>query len=244
MPDNYNLHTAANTPAYTALDGGLRRYMSGVYGLMALGMVVTAIAAMGLAHMTATNPQLAQLFYNSPLKWGLIFAPLVLVMLLSFNIHRLSTNTARLLFLVYAAIVGLSISSLFLVYTKASIAQVFFITAATFGALSLYGYTTKRNLRPLGTFLFFALFGLILASLVNLFWHNAQFSFATSAIGILIFAGLTAFDTQNIKQMYYEGDSHEVMGRKITMGALSLYLDFLNMFIALMQILGIRNSSS
>jgi len=244
MADSHNMRTATQTRADTAIDQGLRSYMLGIYNLMAIGLVITALAAMGVASLAAGNPQLMQTFYASPVAYILIFAPLVAVLFLSFGIQKLSTGAARLLFIAYSALVGLSLSSIFFMFSKGSIAQVFFITAASFGALSLYGYTTRRDLRPLGTFLFIGLFGVILASLVNLFFHSGGLNYLISVIGVFLFAGLTAYDTQAIKEIYYEGDSHDTMGRKIVMGALTLYLDFINMFMMLLQLLGNRSSSS
>ena len=171
-----------------------------------------------------------------------MLAPLALVFFLSFRVHKMSVSAAQTTFWVYAALVGLSISSIFLRYTEASIVQTFFITAASFGALSLYGYTTKKDLSAMGSFLIMGLFGLIIASIVNIFLKSDGLSFAVSAIGVLIFAGLTAYDTQKIKEMYFEGDDVLVAGRKAIMGALTLYLDFLNLFMFLLQFLGNRNN--
>jgi FtsH-binding integral membrane protein len=169
-----------------------------------------------------------------------MLAPLAAVFFLSFRVHRMSVSAAQTTFWVYAALVGISLSSIFLVYTSASIVQTFFITAASFGALSLWGYTTKRDLSGMGSFLFMGLIGLILAMVVNIFLASSALQFAISAIGVLIFAGLTAYDTQQIKEMYYEGDGALVAGRKAIMGALRLYLDFINMFLFLLQFLGNR----
>lgn len=159
---------------------------------------------------------------------------------LSFRIQSLSVGTAQAIFWGYAALVGLSLSSIFIVFTGQSIVRTFFVTAASFGALSLYGYTTKRNLSAMGSFLMMGLFGLILASVVNIFLGSTALQFAISVIGVLIFAGLTAYDTQEIKEMYYEGDAADTQGRKIVMGALRLYLDFINMFMFLLQFMGNR----
>jgi FtsH-binding integral membrane protein len=164
-----------------------------------------------------------------------------MVILLSFRIQKMSVSAAQLTFWAYAALVGVSFASLGLIYTAGSIAQVFFITAGTFGALSLYGYTTKRDLSGFGSFLFMGLIGIIIASLVNLYFQNGMFSLVLSAIGVLVFTGLTAWDTQQIKEMYYEADDVAVMGRKAIMGALRLYLDFINLFLSLLRIFGDRN---
>jgi FtsH-binding integral membrane protein len=169
-----------------------------------------------------------------------VFAPLALVLLLSFRIQSMSLGAAQLTYWAYAGLVGLSLSGLFIVYTGASIAQTFFITAATFLAMSLYGYTTKRDLAQFGSFLFMGLIGVVIASLVNIFLHSPGLQFAISIIGVLVFTGLTAWDTQRIKEMYWEGDGSVVVGKKAIMGALSLYLDFINLFMFLLQFMGQR----
>jgi uncharacterized protein len=169
-----------------------------------------------------------------------IFAPLAMVFLISARINSMSLSGAQLAFWVFAGLMGLSLSSIFLVYAHASIARVFFITAASFGALSLYGYTTNRDLSAWGSFLFMGLIGIILAMLVNLFLASSALQFAISVVGVLIFAGLTAYDTQQIKEMYYVGDDGTVAGRKAVMGALRLYLDFINLFMMLLQLFGDR----
>lgn len=176
----------------------------------------------------------------SPLKWVVILAPLALVFFLSFRINTMTVAAAQTTFAVYAALVGLSLSSIFLIYTGQSVVQTFFVTAASFGALSLYGYTTKRNLSAMGSFLMMGLFGLIIASLVNIFLASSAVQFAISVLGVLIFAGLTAYDTQRIKELYLEADDVAVAGRKAIMGALTLYLDFINLFMFLLQFMGNR----
>ncbi|CAH1678872.1 Integral membrane protein [Hyphomicrobiales bacterium] len=240
------------------LDQGLRAFMLGVYNNMVLGLAITGLAALGTSMAAVTTDPAAAAgqfsnglmltsvgvaLFGSPLKWVVIFAPLALVFFLSFRIARLQPATARLLFFAYAALVGLSLSSIFLVYTQASITRVFFITAATFGALSLYGYTTKRNLSAMGSFLIMGLFGVIIASLVNIFLASSALQFAISVAGVLVFAGLTAWDTQRIKEMYYEMDDSASAARKSVLGALMLYLDFINMFVMLMQLFGQQRSS-
>ncbi len=239
------------------IDEGLRSYMVKVYNLMALALVITGVAAFGFASLAVTSDPAAAVatlpngkmltdlgyaIYASPLRWVVMLAPLALVFFLSFRVHKMSVSAAQTTLWVYAALVGLSISSIFLRYTEASIVQTFFITAASFGALSLYGYTTKKDLSAMGSFLIMGLFGLIIASIVNIFLKSDGLSFAVSAIGVLIFAGLTAYDTQKIKEMYFEGDDVLVAGRKAIMGALTLYLDFLNLFMFLLQFLGNRNN--
>ncbi|AIJ68773.1 Bax inhibitor-1/YccA family protein [Brucella suis] len=226
--------------ADAGIDQGLRSYMLGVYNMMAIGLAVTGLAAFGTAVLAQSNPAFQQLLFASPLRWVIMLAPLAAVFFLSFRIQSLSVGTAQAIFWGYAALVGLSLSSIFIVFTGQSIVRTFFVTAASFGALSLYGYTTKRNLSAMGSFLMMGLFGLILASVVNIFLGSTALQFAISVIGVLIFAGLTAYDTQEIKEMYYEGDAADTQGRKIVMGALRLYLDFINMFMFLLQFMGNR----
>ncbi|ARY36420.1 Bax inhibitor-1/YccA family protein [Brucella melitensis] len=226
--------------ADSGIDQGLRSYMLGVYNMMAIGLAVTGLAAFGTAVLAQSNPAFQQLLFASPLRWVIMLAPLAAVFFLSFRIQSLSVGTAQAIFWGYAALVGLSLSSIFIVFTGQSIVRTFFVTAASFGALSLYGYTTKRNLSAMGSFLMMGLFGLILASVVNIFLGSTALQFAISVIGVLIFAGLTAYDTQEIKEMYYEGDAADTQGRKIVMGALRLYLDFINMFMFLLQFMGNR----
>ncbi|NML75763.1 Bax inhibitor-1/YccA family protein [Rhizobium sp. S-51] len=233
-----------NAQSATMIDEGLRAYMLKVYNLMALGLAITGIAAFVTAQMAISDGQLTafgQAIYLSPLKWVVIFAPVALVFFMSFRIHSMSVSAAQTTFWVYAALMGLSLSSIFMVYTGASIVQTFFVTAASFGALSLYGYTTKRDLSAMGSFLIMGLFGLIIASLVNIFLASSALEFAISVIGVLLFAGLTAYDTQNIKESYYEADGADVAGRKAIMGALQLYLDFINLFLFLLRFLGNRD---
>jgi hypothetical protein len=228
-------------------DEGLRAYMLGVYNYMAIGLAITGAVALATFYMaveqTAGGMALTafgQAIYASPLKWVVMLAPLAAVFFLSFKIQSMSASAAQMTFWVYAAIMGLSLSSIFLVFTGESITRVFFITAASFGALSLYGYTTKKDLSGWGAFLFMGLIGIIIASLVNIFIGSSAIQFAVSVIGVLVFAGLTAYDTQQIKEMYFEGDSSEVAAKKSIMGALRLYLDFINLFIMLLQLFGNR----
>jgi FtsH-binding integral membrane protein len=169
-----------------------------------------------------------------------MLAPLGLVMLLSFGINKMSATAAQGVFWLYAGLMGISMASIFLMFTGASIARVFFITAGTFAAMSLYGYTTRRDLARFGSFLFMGLIGVVIAMLVNMFLHSSALQFAISVIGVLVFTGLTAWDTQQIKEMYFEGDYGEVATKKAVMGALRLYLDFINLFMMLMQLMGVR----
>ncbi|HEY3918147.1 MAG TPA: Bax inhibitor-1/YccA family protein [Stellaceae bacterium] len=236
---NNRWSASANTAIpQVGIDVGLRNYMLRVYNYMAGGLALTGLVAY-FAQATGVYQSLVQ---TPALFWIIIFAPLGLVLLLSFKIQSMSLGAAQATFWGYAALVGLSLAGLFLVYTGASIAQVFFITAATFLATSLYGYTTKRDLAGFGSFLFMGLIGIIIASLVNMFLHSAAMQFAISVIGVLVFTGLTAWDTQQIKEMYWEGDSAVIAGKKAIMGALRLYLDFINLFLMLMQLMGNRRN--
>jgi uncharacterized protein len=237
---NTPLRSVSSTQTGADIDEGLRSYMLKVYNLMALGLVITGVAAYGLATAAAGNEALFNLIYNTPLRWVLVLAPLAMVFFLSFRIQHMSVAAAQTTFWVYAGLVGASLSTIFFVYTDASIVKTFFITAAAFGSLSLYGYTTKRDLTGMGSFLIMGLFGIIIASIVNLFLGSPALDFAVSILGVLIFAGLTAYDTQKIKEMYYEGDDDATGGRKAIMGALNLYLDFINLFMFLLRFVGNR----
>lgn len=218
------------------LDQGLRSYMLGIYNYMALGLGLTGL----VATLVASSPALLQAIYGTPLQFIVMLAPVGFVFFLSFRLHAIQASTAQMLFWAYSGLMGLSLSWIFLAYTGASVAKVFFITAGTFGAMSLYGYTTKKDLTGLGSFLLMGLIGLILASLVNLFVKSSAFEFVISAIGVLIFTGLTAYDTQIIKSEYIEGEDREIMMKKSIMGALRLYLDFINLFLHLLRFLGDR----
>jgi FtsH-binding integral membrane protein len=227
------------------VDEGLRAYMLRVYNYMASGVAITGVVAYLIYAMaveqTAAGLQLTafgQFMFASAFKWVVIFAPLAMVFYLSARISSMSLSAAQIAFWVFAALMGASISSIFLVYAGESIARVFFITAASFGALSLWGYTTKKDLSGWGSFLFMGLIGVIIAMLVNLFIASSALQFAISVIGVLVFAGLTAYDTQQIKEMYYVGDDGTIAGRKAVMGALRLYLDFINMFLLLLSLFG------
>src|SRR3979409_1391522 len=199
-------------------------------GLALTGIVAYAAAASGFYQSIA----------GTPLIWIVMLAPLAFVLVLIFGIQRMSAATATLLFWIYAAVMGLSLGSIFLVFTGTSIARVFFITAATFGAMSLYGYTTKSDLSGFGSFLLMGLIGILIASVVNIFVGSTALQFAISVIGVIVFVGLTAYDTQRIKEMYLDSDTNEVEGKKAIMGALALYLDFINLFMMLLQLFGQR----
>ena len=180
------------------------------------------------------------MLFGTPLKWVVMLAPLALVFFFSFKIESMKASTAQTIFWVYAALMGASLATVLLVFTGASVARTFFVTAAAFAGLSLYGYTTKRDLSAFGTFLVMGLIGLIIASIVNIFLASSMLQFVISAAGVLIFAGLTAWDTQKIKEMYWEADGHEIASKKAIMGALTLYLDFINLFMFMLQFLGVR----
>jgi FtsH-binding integral membrane protein len=234
---------SARAGTAAAIDEGLRSYMLKVYNYMGIGLVVTGLVAYFSNQAAVSNGQLTawgELLYTSPLMWVVALAPLAFVLVLSFGINKLSVAATQATFWGFAAIMGLSLSSIFMVYTDASIAKVFFITAATFGAMSLYGYTTKRDLTGIGNFLIMGLIGLIIASIVNIFLASSMLEFAISAIGVLIFVGLTAYDTQKIKESYHESMGSDVLAKGAIMGALSLYLDFINLFMMLLRLFGNR----
>ena len=218
------------------IDAGLRAYMLGVYNYMTIALAITGLAAYGVSQ----SPAILSVIYGTPLQWVVMLAPLGMVFFLSARINKIQASTAQMLFWAFAVVVGISISYIFLIYTGASIVRIFFITSAAFAGLSLVGYTTKKNLSAMGSFLIIGLFGLIIASVVNIFLASPGLEFVISSIGVLIFAGLTAYDTQRIKLMYMESDSSEVSQKKSIMGALSLYLNFLNMFLFLLQLMGNR----
>ncbi|MDO8290916.1 MAG: Bax inhibitor-1/YccA family protein [Parvibaculum sp.] len=239
---------ATVTRGDAAIDMGLRSYMLSVYNYMAAGLAITGVVAYVAFSMAVTQAadgslaltSLGETLYRSPLKWVVMLAPLGLVFFLSARIASMSVSAAQISFWTFAGLMGLSLSSIFLIYTGGSITQVFFVTAIAFGGLSLYGYTTKRDLTAMGSFLIMGVIGLIVASLVNIFLQSSALQFAVSALGVLIFAGLTAYDTQKIKEMYYAGDETSTTSKKAIMGALSLYLDFINMFMFLLQLFGNR----
>ena len=224
--------------AEIGVDVGLRDYMLRIYNYMASGLALTGIVALVFSQYLFANPALLR----SPLMFVLMLAPLGLVMWLSYGINKMQASTAQTLFWVYAGVMGLSMASIFLVFTGASIARVFFITAGTFAAMSLYGCTTQRDLSQWGSFLFMGLIGIIIASLVNLFLASSALQFAISVIGVIVFTGLTAWDTQQIKEMYYEYQyaDGQTASKTAIMGALRLYLDFINLFMMLLQLLGTR----
>jgi FtsH-binding integral membrane protein len=228
----------ATTRAEAAVfDAGLRKYMLSVYNYMASGVLLTGIVALLFAN-SAFGQQL--LISGGPLRWVIMLAPLAFVMVLSFGINRLSTAAAQGLFWAFAAVMGVSMASIFLVFTGESIARMFFITTGAFAGLSLFGYTTKKDLSGFGTFLIMGVIGLLIASIVNIFLASSVMQFVISVIGVLVFAGLTAYDTQKIKNMYFQVAGSDFVGKSVVMGALALYLDFVNMFTFLLQLFGSR----
>ena len=229
------------------LDQGLRAFMLGIYNNMAIGLALTGAVAYGAYTLAVGESSGGQIgltafgnaIYNSPLKWVIMLAPLAFVFGLSAAVNRLQPATARLIFFAFAAVMGLSMSSIFLVFTHQSIAQTFFVTAASFGALSLWGYTTKRDISGWGSFLFMGMIGIIIAMVVNIFLRSPAIQFAISAIGVLVFAGLTAYDTQRLKNTYdFVAGDQVAAGRASIIGALQLYLDFINLFMFLLQFMG------
>ncbi|MFL2678925.1 MAG: Bax inhibitor-1/YccA family protein [Alphaproteobacteria bacterium] len=235
-----NVRSQAST---SEIDLGLKAYMNKVYSFMAFGLALTG----ALAHLTSslafdfstnTMTSFGAAIYTSPLAFIIMLSPLAFIIALNFGVAKMKESTLQILFWAFAAVMGVSLSSIFIQYTGESVARVFFITAGAFGGLSLYGYTTKKDLSGWGSFLFIGLIGILLASIVNIFMQSTGLQFAISAIGVLVFAGLTAYDTQRIKAMYYDGYGQE--GKKAIMGALSLYLNFINLFIMLIQLFGQR----
>ena len=245
-----NILNKAKAGQQTAvMDEGLRAYMLKVYNYMATGILLTGIIALlsfKFAVVTDASGAIVGLtefgnaIYLSGLKWIVMLAPLGIVFYMSFGINKMSAGKAQTTFWVFAALMGLSLSSILLIYTGLSVTRVFFITSMTFGAMSIYGYTTKRDLTKMGSFLMMGLIGIIIASIVNIFLKSSMMYFAISIIGVLIFVGLTAYDTQKIKNMYSASDSGELIGKKAVMGALTLYLDFINLFIMLLRLFGQR----
>ncbi|MGE3933227.1 MAG: Bax inhibitor-1 family protein [Rhodospirillaceae bacterium] len=228
--------SASRTMDRAAYDAGLRSYMLSVYNYMASGLALTGI----VAYIIAATPALYQPLFGTPLKWVVMLAPLGLVFFFSFKLESMKASTAHTIFWVFAGLMGASMATVFLAFTGASVARVFFITAGTFAAMSLYGYTTKRDLSKFGSFLIMGVIGLILASLVNIFLASSALHFAISAIGVLLFVALTAYDTQRIKEIYADHYDGETISKLTISGALTLYLDFINLFMFLLQFLGVR----
>jgi FtsH-binding integral membrane protein len=249
---NYAVRGVSTDRTAAEIDQGLRSYMIAVYNYMAIGVALTGVAAWlafqaaggsaiqvtprGIAGLT----DFGRLLFSMPGMIGMLIATFGLVMFISFRIDKLQPTTALSLFMLYAALLGVMLSSIFIQYTGTSITRVFFISAASFGALSLYGYTTQRDLSAFGAFLVMGLIGLLLAMVVNMFWQNGMMAFIISVLGVLIFAGLTAWDTQKIKEMYDANEDGTITARKAVMGALTLYLDFINLFLFLLRLIGDR----
>jgi FtsH-binding integral membrane protein len=238
MADNRFMNTAAAEA--TQVDLGLRSYMLGVYNHMTTALLMTGFFAYAMKWVVFNVPGVGQLVYGSPLQWVVMLAPLGMVFWLSARMQAMSASKARNMFYVYAALMGISLASVLMVFSTASVARAFFITAGAFAGLSLYGYTTKRSLSAMGSFMIIGLFGLIIAMIVNIFLASTQLDFVISIAGVLIFAGLTAWDTQKIKLMYMAGDSQAEMTKKSIFGALMLYLDFINMFMFILHLFGNR----
>lgn len=251
MVDRVDPRTAYGVTAGTAgrtgveYDAGLRSYMLSIYNYMASGVLLTGMVAL----LIGNNEGLLSMFYAvnargglSPtiLGWVAMLSPLAMILVMNFGLNRLSTNTLRLMFFGFATLIGISLSTIFVRYTDASIAQTFFITAGSFAALSLWGYTTKKDLSAWGKFLFIGLIGIVLASLANFFFQSGPLQLAVNIIGTFVFAGLTAYDTQRLKMMYFELQGSEFMGKAVIMGALSMYLNFINLFQFLLSFLGNR----
>jgi uncharacterized protein len=220
-------------------DQGLRNFMIGIYNNMMVGLVISGLTAF----IISSNMELMSFLFNTPMKWVVMLSPLAFIFVLSYGIEKFHTNTSRMLFYLFSGIMGISLSSIFIVFTAASITQVFFITASMFAATSIYGYTTKRDLTTMGSFMFMGLIGILIASLVNLFLASSAMAFAISVIGVIVFVGLTAWDTQNLKETYLTPGaftSAEEMTKIQLHGSLSLYLNFVNLFNMLLQLLGQR----
>lgn len=234
---NFNRTSFASAATRTTYDAALREYMVKVYNTMAIALGISG----AIAFLVSSSPALMQLFFGTPLAWVVMFAPFVFVLFFGYKINSISASQAQTYLWVYSALMGLSLSTIFMVYTGASVARVFFITASTFGAMSIYGYTTKKDLSSMGSFLIMGVIGLLIASLVNIFLRSEVLDFAISIIGTFIFIGLTAYDTQRIKQAYYHvGNDKEMLGKAAIMGALSLYMDFINLFLMLLRFMGDR----
>lgn len=226
------------------VDIGLRNYMRGIYTLMSVAMVITGsiayITSIASFNDDGAMTAFGQLLFDSPLKWVLMLAPLAFVFGMAAGIEKMSARTAEFVLIAFSAVMGLSLASVFIVYTGESVARVFFITAAAFAGLSLYGYTTKRDLSGLGSFMILGVFGILIASIVNIFLASTALQFVISVCGVLAFAGLTAYDTQKLKEMYSANLNDESRGKLVVMGALTLYLDAVNLFIFLLQLFGRR----
>lgn len=234
---DYTKQTVGQSTAYASYDQGLRSYMLSVYNYMASGLAITGLVAL----IVASSPALLTMLFTTPLQWLVAFAPLIMIFFVMPNLANYSLQKAQAMFWLFAGLMGLSISWIFIAYTEMSIARVFFISASVFGAMSLYGYTTKKDLTSMGSFMIMGLIGVIIASVVNMFLQSPAIYFITSILGVLIFIGLTAYDTQRIKNVYYQvAGTGELAAKVAIYGALSLYMDFINLFIQLLQLFGER----
>jgi FtsH-binding integral membrane protein len=218
------------------IDAGLRAHMQKVYAYMGGGLALTGV----VSYLVGNNEAMLAAIYGTPLAWVVMFAPLAFAFFFGMRIHAMNASTAQILFWVFAGVMGLSLSYIFAVYTTASIVKTFFIAATTFLGMSLWGYTTKKDLSGMGTFLIMGVFGLIIASIVNILMQSSALEFAISAIGVLVFTGLAAYDTQKVKEFYWEADGHEVATKKSILGAFVLYMDFINLFLFMLRFLGNR----
>lgn len=236
MSNQFNDPISRTAVQANAIDQGLRSYMVSIYNQMALGLTITG----SVAYLFSTQTVLMQAVFGSPLAYLFMFAPLIMVFWMSAKINQYETGTLRMMFAMYSTLMGISLSMIFLVYTGESIARTFFVAASMFLSMSIYGYTTKKDLTSMGSFLIMGVWGLIIASLINLFMASSVFSLAISAIAVLIFTALTAYDTQMLKEIYRVNDSEDVLARKVIFGALSLYIDFINIFIHLLRFMGDR----
>ncbi|MCP4922404.1 MAG: Bax inhibitor-1/YccA family protein [bacterium] len=230
---SYSTHATSSAAAY---DEGLRTYLLKVYNYMLVGLGLTGVTAF----VVASSPALFNLFFGTPLRWVILLAPLGMVFYLSSRMNSMTASKAQGAFWIFSTLMGASLAYIPHLYDGASLARVFLITAGTFGAMSLYGYTTKRDLTAMGSFMVMGIFGIILASIVNMFLQSSGLQFAVSALGVVIFTGLTAWDTQKIKQSYLAGEGIEMSSKKAIMGALTLYLDFINLFLMLLRLMGDR----
>ena len=240
MVDSQSVRKSSASISSANIDAGLRTHMNKVYALMSIGLFLTG----GVAYIVGNNETLVMSLFTGMSRWVVMFAPLVVVFAMGSMINRLRASTAQLIFYAFSALMGLSISYIFMIYTSVSIAQTFLVTSIAFAGLSLYGYTTKRNISGMGSFLIMGVIGLIVASIVNIWMQSPALMYAISVIGVLIFAGLTAYDTQKIKNTYIQmaqNGQNEWIEKSAIMGALSLYLDFLNMFMFLLHLFGNRN---
>lgn len=239
MDFNSKTSFASTASRASTYDASLRNYMVKVYNFMAMALCLSG----GIAFLVASSPALMQLLFGTPLAWVVMLAPLGFVIFFGAKMNKISAAQAQTYLWIYSGLMGISLSTIFVAYTGVSIARVFFIAGSVFGTMSLYGYTTKKDLTGLGSFLIMGVIGLIIASIVNIFMHSSALQFALSLIGTFLFIGLTAYDTQRIKQTYYmfAGDK-EMVGKAAVMGALNLYMDFINLFVMLLQLFGDRKN--